>query len=274
MCVSVRGGFQHLSSMSGAEFGSDSRNCGQCLHPPHPKTLYMTTQAGPLPSNLTSHCSNEAQKSEPGHKRSRLAASTPPIEEASGACWKMRVSSVTLALVLGVFGPFSADAAAANPIRKVVTLLQKMQTQVTDEGIREQKLYDEFMCYCHSSGDTLAQGIDWVRRRGVVSPPHPTPTPINNPTLPIPNASCSMWSNISRGRRATKPGKPESAPPWGHVLFVALQARIGTERSEATRYDAMRHDATRRDGACSEATRSEATRSGAQRRAAEGRGAE
>mmetsp|Transcript_83167 Transcript_83167/g.174095 ORF Transcript_83167/g.174095 Transcript_83167/m.174095 type:complete len:741 (+) Transcript_83167:73-2295(+) len=44
-----------------------------------------------------------------------------------------------------------------NPIRKVVTLLQAMQKKVQEEGEAEQKLYDEFMCYCkHGKGDLAA----------------------------------------------------------------------------------------------------------------------
>ena len=33
----------------------------------------------------------------------------------------------------------------ANPIRKIVTLLQDMQKEITAEGEKEKKLYDKFM---------------------------------------------------------------------------------------------------------------------------------
>merc|ERR1719436_579803 len=46
-----------------------------------------------------------------------------------------------------------------NPIRKVVTLLQDMQTKVTAEGKKQEALYKKFMCYCKTSGDTLAASI-------------------------------------------------------------------------------------------------------------------
>merc|ERR1719436_520969 len=46
-----------------------------------------------------------------------------------------------------------------NPIRKVVTLLQDMQTKVTAEGKKEEALYKKFMCYCKTSGETLAASI-------------------------------------------------------------------------------------------------------------------
>merc|ERR1719171_1443803 len=54
----------------------------------------------------------------------------------------------------------SADqAAASNPIRKVVTMLQAMQKKVAAEGEKEKELYDKFMCYCKNSGGALAKSI-------------------------------------------------------------------------------------------------------------------
>jgi predicted nucleic acid-binding Zn-ribbon protein len=49
--------------------------------------------------------------------------------------------------------------AAANPIRKVVTLLQEMQTKVTEEGKKEEEMYHKFMCYCKTSGGDLEASI-------------------------------------------------------------------------------------------------------------------
>merc|ERR1719240_464901 len=53
------------------------------------------------------------------------------------------------------------DAAAdtANPIRRVVSMLQNMAKKVEAEGKKEQELYDKFMCYCKNSADTLGQTI-------------------------------------------------------------------------------------------------------------------
>jgi septal ring factor EnvC (AmiA/AmiB activator) len=48
-----------------------------------------------------------------------------------------------------------ADVAAANPIRKVVTMLKSMQKKVTEEGEKAKKLYDAFMCYCKNAGGDL-----------------------------------------------------------------------------------------------------------------------
>jgi len=47
----------------------------------------------------------------------------------------------------------------ANPIRKVVTMLQTMQKTVEEEGEEEKKLYDKFMCYCSSGGKDLETSI-------------------------------------------------------------------------------------------------------------------
>jgi chromosome segregation ATPase len=47
----------------------------------------------------------------------------------------------------------------ANPIRKVVTMLQNMQKQVTAEGEKEQELFDKFMCYCKNGRGDLETSI-------------------------------------------------------------------------------------------------------------------
>jgi len=52
-----------------------------------------------------------------------------------------------------------ANEYAANPIRKVVNMLQAMQKKVTAEGEKEKELYDKFMCYCKNSGGTLGASI-------------------------------------------------------------------------------------------------------------------
>jgi len=47
----------------------------------------------------------------------------------------------------------------ANPIRKVVTMLQSMSKKVEAEGAREKVLFDKFMCYCKNSGGDLQKSI-------------------------------------------------------------------------------------------------------------------
>merc|ERR1719428_1722825 len=48
---------------------------------------------------------------------------------------------------------------AANPIRRVVTMLQMMQKKVEAEGEKEKELFDKFMCYCDKSKDELHDAI-------------------------------------------------------------------------------------------------------------------
>merc|ERR1719181_2128010 len=48
---------------------------------------------------------------------------------------------------------------AANPIRKVVTMLQAMQKKVTAEGEKEQELFEKFMCYCKNGASTSQKSI-------------------------------------------------------------------------------------------------------------------
>jgi len=55
--------------------------------------------------------------------------------------------------------PVSATMHSANPIRKVVTLMQNMQKEVEEEGVKEKELYDKFMCFCQETGATTAQEI-------------------------------------------------------------------------------------------------------------------
>merc|ERR1719456_934943 len=53
----------------------------------------------------------------------------------------------------------SEQQMAANPIRKVVTMLQAMQKQVTKEGEKETALFEKFMCYCKGGAATLEKSI-------------------------------------------------------------------------------------------------------------------
>jgi hypothetical protein len=49
---------------------------------------------------------------------------------------------------------------SANPIRRVVTMLQMMQKKVEEEGVKEKELFEKFMCYCKASKETLAKSIE------------------------------------------------------------------------------------------------------------------
>jgi septal ring factor EnvC (AmiA/AmiB activator) len=48
----------------------------------------------------------------------------------------------------------------ANPIRRVVTMLQQMQNKITAEGKKEEALFEKFMCYCKNGVGDLEQAID------------------------------------------------------------------------------------------------------------------
>jgi len=45
----------------------------------------------------------------------------------------------------------------ANPIRRVVTLMQDMQKEIEAEGEKEEGLYKKFMCYCKGNTDNLSK---------------------------------------------------------------------------------------------------------------------
>jgi len=70
------------------------------------------------------------------------------------------VSSVTaLILALAMVAPNGTRAATANPIRRVVTMLQEMEVKVTEEGEKEKAMFDKFMCYCKTAGGDLEASI-------------------------------------------------------------------------------------------------------------------
>jgi len=48
----------------------------------------------------------------------------------------------------------------ANPIRKVVVMLQKMEAKIHEEGKKEEELYSKFKCYCKNGGANLGLSID------------------------------------------------------------------------------------------------------------------
>jgi hypothetical protein len=52
-----------------------------------------------------------------------------------------------------------AITAAQNPVRRVVSMLQMMQTKVEEEGEKEEELYKKFMCYCKTGSFTLGDSI-------------------------------------------------------------------------------------------------------------------
>jgi len=70
----------------------------------------------------------------------------------------MAVSLVLVALMASSFSVQASDM-SANPIRRVVTMLQNMEKKVAAEGEKEQELYEKFMCYCKNAGGDLSKSI-------------------------------------------------------------------------------------------------------------------
>jgi chromosome segregation ATPase len=57
------------------------------------------------------------------------------------------------------------SAAKANPIRKVVTILQDMQKEIEAEGEAEKKMFDKFMCYCEGNTDGMSKSAEEAGQR-------------------------------------------------------------------------------------------------------------
>jgi len=57
-------------------------------------------------------------------------------------------------------GASSSTALNANPIRKVVTMLQMMQNKIGAEAKKEEDLFEKFMCYCQTGIGDLKTAID------------------------------------------------------------------------------------------------------------------
>jgi len=54
----------------------------------------------------------------------------------------------------------SNSRVTVNPIRRVVTMLQQMQKKVEAEGVKEEALFEKFMCYCKNGKGALAASIE------------------------------------------------------------------------------------------------------------------
>merc|ERR1719271_1629502 len=52
-----------------------------------------------------------------------------------------------------------AAGVGVNPIRRVVTMLQKMMDKVEAEGKIEKTLFDKFMCWCETGAAELESNI-------------------------------------------------------------------------------------------------------------------
>jgi len=64
-----------------------------------------------------------------------------------------------LTLLCFLLSSVAGLSTGANPIRKVVTLMQNMQKEIEAEGAKEKELFDKFMCYCSGGTDSLKKAI-------------------------------------------------------------------------------------------------------------------
>merc|ERR1719207_317805 len=71
---------------------------------------------------------------------------------------KGNVAMFLAILALSVVGVAGTEN-TANPIRRVVSLLQNMAKKVSEEAEAETKLYDKYMCWCSTSGGELTASI-------------------------------------------------------------------------------------------------------------------
>jgi chromosome segregation ATPase len=70
-----------------------------------------------------------------------------------------RFAILALIVASGANAAEQQQQVAANPIRKVVNMLQAMEKKVQAEGEKEQELFDKFMCYCKNGDEALAKSI-------------------------------------------------------------------------------------------------------------------
>jgi len=74
----------------------------------------------------------------------------------------MAMKVLCAALVVGTAAATSSSdgsQGAANPIRRVVNLLQRMQKKVIEEGKRDAEIYQKFACYCKTGARDLERSI-------------------------------------------------------------------------------------------------------------------
>jgi septal ring factor EnvC (AmiA/AmiB activator) len=71
----------------------------------------------------------------------------------------MAARTAVAILLLCFLGNAGATSVSVNPIRKVVTMLQQMQTKISAEGEKREKMFDQYMCYCSNADGTLGKSI-------------------------------------------------------------------------------------------------------------------
>jgi len=69
----------------------------------------------------------------------------------------MRAAVCFLMMLAPVAAVDLATSTGANPIRKIVTLMQNMQKEIEAEGAKEKELFEKFMCFCSSNTGDLGK---------------------------------------------------------------------------------------------------------------------
>lgn len=74
---------------------------------------------------------------------------------------RCRAATLGLAVLANVGEPVLATSTTlkANPIRRVIVMLQMMGKKIESEGKKEEDLFDKFMCYCDTGGGELSASI-------------------------------------------------------------------------------------------------------------------
>jgi len=111
-----------------------------------------------------------------------------------------------------------------NPIRKVVTLLQTMQSKVQDEGARELELYKKFMCYCKTGGGDLSGTIGAAEEKipAVTSDIEESEAKLSGAKADLKQAQSDRSSAKAAMAQATALREKEAA------AFASLKAEYGT----------------------------------------------
>jgi len=71
----------------------------------------------------------------------------------------VRALAIALLLVAPMVGATETQL-SANPIRKVVTMLQLMVKEIEAEGKKETEIHEKFMCYCQTTTTELSDSIE------------------------------------------------------------------------------------------------------------------
>jgi len=77
----------------------------------------------------------------------------------------MAFHRITVVVLLLAFSSSSAEQMEANPVRKVVTMLQMMQNKVEAESKKAVELFEKFQCYCETSEANLGKSTEEAKER-------------------------------------------------------------------------------------------------------------